>query len=62
MTGDASMSDISVIKKAPDGRFYIKITRGNGTSYRVVSEDRKSIEDYQSEVLAAIEQKKQRGR
>lgn len=56
------MPEVSVIKKAPDGQFYIRITRRNGTSYRVLSEDRKSIEDYQAELLAAIEQKKQRGR
>lgn len=55
------MPEISVIKKASDGKFYIRILRRNGTSYRVLSEDRQSIEDYQAELLAAIEQKKQRG-
>lgn len=56
------MPEVSVIEKAPDGRFYIRITGKNGFSRRVLCEDRKSIEEYQAEVLAIIEKKQQRGR
>ncbi len=62
LNGGVKLPNISVIKKTSDGQFYIRITRHNGTSYRVLSEDRQSIQEYQTELLAAIEKKQQRGR
>lgn len=31
--------------------YFVRITRRNGTSYRVTSDDRDSIEDYRQEFL-----------
>lgn len=56
------MPGISVIKKADDGRFYIRITRANGSTYRVLSEDRESIAEYQNELLQAMQARRQRAR
>lgn len=57
MSNSIFMPGISVVKF--DGNvWYVRITRRNGTTYRVTSEDRQSIEDYQKEFLEIVEQKK----
>lgn len=44
------------------GLYFIRITRNNGSSYRVVSVDKKSMEEYREEFLKARAERLARGK
>lgn len=49
-------NNISEIQQDKD-LFFVRITRRNGTSYRVTSEDYESVQEYRNEFLGTAKQR-----